>query len=231
MPVISFVSSKGGVGKSTAALVVAGEILDAGSTVTIIDADPNQPIVGWAEMTGLKKGLNVIGQVNEENIIPTIEKAATETAFVVIDLEGSANMMVGYAISRSDLAIVPAQASFLDGEGAAAAINLIDRTVDAFKTKVDKAVLLSRTSAAVQPRILKQLQEMFAEGGVDVFKVQMIDRAAFRAIFAYGGTVHDLKTSEVSNLDAAKDNAAAFIEEVIARLNPDLVKADREVAA
>jgi len=231
MAVISFVSSKGGVGKSTAALVVAGEILDAGSTVTIIDADPNQPIVGWSGLTGPKKGLTVIGGVSEQNIIETIEKAANETSFVITDLEGSANMMVGYAISRSDLAIVPSQASILDGEGAAAAIRLIDRNAEAFKTKVDKAVLLSRTSAAVQPRIQKDLVRMFKEGGVDVFGVQMIDRAAFRAIFALGGTIHDLKNSEVSNLQAAKDNAEGLIDEIIARLNPALVKAQKEVAA
>lgn len=40
MAVISFVSSKGGVGKTTSAVVLAGELVAAGRKVALIDADP-----------------------------------------------------------------------------------------------------------------------------------------------------------------------------------------------
>lgn len=40
MAVISFVSSKGGVGKTTSAVVLAGEFAVAGRKVALIDADP-----------------------------------------------------------------------------------------------------------------------------------------------------------------------------------------------
>lgn len=225
MPVIAFATTKGGSGKSTATLITAGEILDAGSTVTIIDADPNQPLMQWADVTGPKEGLTVIGDINEDTIVDVIEDAATKTAFVLVDLEGSANLLVSYAISRSDLVIVPCQGSYLDGQGAAATIQMVSTIAKNFKTKIMASVLLSRTSAAVQPRSLQQIVDMFNEAKVDVFKVQLIDRAAYRSIFSYGGTIHDLRSSEVSNLNAAKDNAAALIEEIIARLNPTKAKA------
>lgn len=52
MPTISFASSKGGAGasskggagKSTSAVLLATELAVRGTTVTIIDADPNQPV-------------------------------------------------------------------------------------------------------------------------------------------------------------------------------------------
>ena len=44
MPTISFASSKGGAGKSTSAVLLATELAQRGTTVTIIDADPNQPV-------------------------------------------------------------------------------------------------------------------------------------------------------------------------------------------
>ncbi|WP_306666057.1 ParA family protein, partial [Escherichia fergusonii] len=47
MPVISFVSSKGGVGKTTSAVVLAGEFAAAGRKVCLIDADPNRPLEAW----------------------------------------------------------------------------------------------------------------------------------------------------------------------------------------
>lgn len=231
MAVISFVSSKGGVGKSTAALVLAGEIIDANGTVTIIDGDPNQPIKRWADATGPRAGLQVIGDVDEDTIVDEIEKAARESAFVIIDLEGSANLMVGYAISRSNLAIVPVQGSYLDAEEGAKSVRLIETTAKGFKTKIDYAVLLSRTSSAIQERTLKEVVAMFEDAGVDVMRTQMIDRAAFRSIFAYGGTIHDLKASEVSGLGNAKDNADAFVQEVIARLSPKSVKPRKKAVA
>lgn len=48
MPTIAFVSPKGGVGKTTAAVLLATEIAQKGKAVTLIDADPNKPISTWA---------------------------------------------------------------------------------------------------------------------------------------------------------------------------------------
>jgi chromosome partitioning protein len=47
MPTIVFVSPKGGAGKTTSALILASQIA-RGTTVTIVDADPNHPIKTWA---------------------------------------------------------------------------------------------------------------------------------------------------------------------------------------
>ncbi|WP_313228507.1 ParA family protein [Sphingobium yanoikuyae] len=43
MPTIAFISPKGGVGKTTAALLLASQ-LARGAKVSVIDADPNHPI-------------------------------------------------------------------------------------------------------------------------------------------------------------------------------------------
>ena len=79
MPVISFISAKGGVGKTTTALVLACELAEAGAQVTLIDADPNQPLVAWAEKPGRPQGVSVIGWSNldgEKGIIDIIEAEA-----------------------------------------------------------------------------------------------------------------------------------------------------------
>jgi len=44
MPVIAFVSPKGGAGKTKAALLLALERTHAGRRVRMIDADQNQPL-------------------------------------------------------------------------------------------------------------------------------------------------------------------------------------------
>jgi chromosome partitioning protein len=47
MPIIPFVSPKGGTGKSTSVLLLA-TLLAKVYDVTVIDADPNHPIKDWA---------------------------------------------------------------------------------------------------------------------------------------------------------------------------------------
>ncbi|WP_337770750.1 ParA family protein [Sphingobium yanoikuyae] len=46
MPTIAFISPKGGVGKTTVALLLASQ-LARGAKVTVIDTDPNHPVAAW----------------------------------------------------------------------------------------------------------------------------------------------------------------------------------------
>jgi chromosome partitioning protein len=119
MPTIVFASPKGGVGKSTAAVLLATEVAGSGATVTMIDADPNKPLSHWAKLPGKPSKLSVEADISEDSIIDIIEEAAKKTSFVIVDLEGTASMMVGYAMSRADLVIIPVQGSHLDAAEAA----------------------------------------------------------------------------------------------------------------
>ena len=99
MPTIIFASPKGGVGKSTSAVLLATELASKGATVTVIDADPNKPLSHWSKRPGKPEGLTVLADVTETTIIDAIETAEQTAQFVIVDLEGTANMMVGYAMS------------------------------------------------------------------------------------------------------------------------------------
>ena len=82
MPVVSMVSSKGGAGKSTAALIIAGEIASAGREVILIDADPNQPLVAWAGRPGKPDNVQVVIDESAETIVDTISEAKSRANFV-----------------------------------------------------------------------------------------------------------------------------------------------------
>jgi chromosome partitioning protein len=221
MPTIVFASPKGGAGKSTSAVVLATELAGQGASVTIIDADPNKPVSRWTKRPGGKPAaLAVIDDVSENAILDQIDQAATRTAFVVVDLEGTRSLMVGYAISRADLVIVPTQGSLLDATEAANAIRLVRNQEKASGRTIPTAVLFTRTSAALKPRSLRVIADELAQAGVKVLDVQMHERDAFRAIFSFGGSLADLDPTQVSNIPAAVANARAFAREVIALLRP-----------
>jgi chromosome partitioning protein len=86
------------------------------------------------------------------------------------------------------------------------------------RRSIAHGVLLTRTSAAVTSRALKNIQEQLSGAGIPVFSVSIIERAAFRDLFDYGGTLSDLDPTKVSNIEKALDNARAFVGEVITRL-------------
>ena len=123
MPTISFISPKGGVGKTTAATILAVELASK-AKVIVIDADPNRPIETWAKLGNMPANIEIVADANQENILDKIEEAARRAPFVVVDCEGTASLTVAYAIGASDLVIVPSQGSQLDAKQAAKAISL-----------------------------------------------------------------------------------------------------------
>ena len=125
MPVITLSSPKGGAGKTTAATILATELAERGAIVIVIDADPNKNVVDWSKLPGKPASLTVIGDVTEETIVDAIEDASSKASFVIVDLEGTASLMVSYAISLSDFVIIPLQGSQLDAKQAARQIKLI----------------------------------------------------------------------------------------------------------
>lgn len=218
MPTIVFASPKGGAGKSTSAVILATELALKGAGVTVLDADPNKPVSQWARRAGCPENLTVIADISETSIIDEIETAARKTPFVIVDLEGTASMMVAYAISRADMVIIPTQGSQLDAAEAAKAIKLIKQQEKAFHKKIPYAILFTRTSAAIRPRTLQHIQAEFLKHGVRAFQTQIHEREAYRALFSFGGTLESLDTGQVSNVNAAIVNARAFAGEAISML-------------
>ncbi len=230
MPTIVFASPKGGAGKSTSAVILATELAGKGASVTIIDADPNKPVSRWAKRPGTPATLTVIADVTEDSVIDQIEESARKTAFVIVDLEGTASAMVAYAMSRADLVIIPTQGSQLDAAEAVKAVKLVRTQEKAFRRIIPAAILFTRTSAAIRPRTLQAIETEFMEGGVRVLGTQMHERDAFRAIFAFGGSLSDLDPTQVSNIQAARNNALAFTGEVLAILKPSAAASQTKVA-
>jgi chromosome partitioning protein len=215
MPVISFASPKGGSGKTTAALLLATELAQKKVPVTVIDADPETWIDSWAKLPDKPATLKVIKSPTEETIIDDIHRASEESSFVIIDLEGSANMLVAYAISQSDLVIVPLQASNMDAKGAAKAVKLIKQQEKAFKRRIPYALLFTRMKAAIRTRTYADIQEQMAKAQIPVFQTELMEREVYRALFSFGGTLEGLESTDAYKLQDAIVNARAFAGEVV----------------
>jgi len=222
MHTIVFASSKGGAGKTTAAIILASELAQQGErkniNITMIDADPNQHSAKWALKQGCPKNIDIIQGSDEESIIDDIEKANEKSDFVIVDLEGTASMAVASAVSQADLVIILCQGSQDDADEAVKTIKLIKRQEKVLRRDIPFSILLTRTHPAITPRTLKHIVKEFTEANIDIFKSSLIDREAFRAIRSFGGTVNQLNPKEVSGIEKSIDNARYFAEEVKQKL-------------
>jgi chromosome partitioning protein len=227
MPTIVFLTPKGGAGKSTSAVLLASELANRNAVVTIIDADPNKPLSHWAKRSALPKGISVVGDVSEETIIDQIEGAARSSAFVVVDLEGTASVMASYATSRADLVLIPTQGSHLDAAESAKAIKLVRSQEKAFGRTIPFAILFTKTSVAIRTKTFQAIEDEFAANHIPMLKSHLHEREAYRAIFSFGGTLQTLGAGDVSNIQGAIINSHAYVTEVVALLKKYAQKSKR----
>ena len=221
MPVIVMASPKGGVGKSTCAVLLASEFARMGAGVTVLDCDPNKSLTRWASH-GLPKGVSLKSGVGRSEVVSVIRAADGDGKIVIVDLEGVASQLVSRAISHADLVIVPMQPTALDAEIGSEALALVREEEEALARSIRHAVVLTKTTAAVKSRVQKELEEQLREAGIDLIEPPLVARAAFSELFAYGGDLTTMmKDPEMvtgGRIDKALNNAQAFTEAVYERL-------------
>lgn len=216
MPVVSIASSKGGVGKTTTALLVATELARQGVAVTIIDADPNRHLVAWRAGSS-KNPVRIVPDTGK--LISLIDGERGNCDLVVVDLEGSASRAVGHAIARSDLVIIPTGASAMDASQAGRALELVREEEAVLSRFIVQRVLLTRTSAGIPTKAEKFIAEELRTAGVPLLRNKLHQRTAFAAMFAYRLSLNELDDREVNGLPAARANASELTEEITAILN------------
>jgi len=226
MAVISIASPKGGCGKTTSCLVIATTLAAQGADVTIIDADPNRPILAWGDRGVTKSKVRIIGDVSESSIINSIDNEAEHRQFVLIDLEGTASRMVSRALSRSDLVLIPMQPSAVDAAQAAKALALVREEEQAFRRTIQHRILLTRTNTAVKTRNERMILEELTGQSIPLLRNHLNQRVAFSSMFTWGLALDELDPILVNGLDQARDNAYALTAEIV-----DLILTDQRASA
>lgn len=214
MPVIAIANPKGGAGKSTAALVLGTTLAEQGASVTLIDADPNRPLVEWRK-GATDAAVDVAGDVTEATIVRTIDAERGLKQFVLVDLEGTASRMVSRAIARADLIIIPMQASAVDAAQAARAVSLVHEEEELLARQIPVRILLTRTSAAIPTRAERMIVDELRIAQIPLLETHLHQRAAYPALFAYRTTLAGLDPALVNGLPAAMENADRLTAEVV----------------
>ena len=213
MATISIASDKGGVSKTTSALLFAAELALDGYKVALIDADLNQQAVAFGRKSDIV-GLSVLGEVREDNILALLRKAEAENEIVIVDLPGGSSTLALKALHRSHFVLVPSQASLPDIRAAMKTVAQIDDAQELARTPIARAILWTRVLSGFESRSARHVRESVeAEGQVPILKTAIMERAAFREIHITGRVPRQVDPSST-----AAANITAFTGELLQRI-------------
>jgi chromosome partitioning protein len=215
--VIAAANSKGGSGKSTTILILAGEYAAQGYRVHVIDADPRKRLVRWAQ-AGAKPDSVSVSEAGVRTMRDEIEKAREAADVVLIDVEGTANAALTLAVAYANLVIVPAEISPPDVEDGLATIKLVQDMAHAARRQIPHGFLWSNVPPAIRSREMINLEAQVAEARIPVLG-RVYQRAAFAALFSFATTLDRLPPSEVSGIDKAKVDAGRITDAIDEMLN------------
>lgn len=111
---ITFASPKGGVGKSTACLSMAGALAARGAPVHIIDLDQTGTLIRWYQHHGAKVAGVTVETIAEAKLfehLTALCRNPTRTGYIFLDLAGALSVTMLQAAAIAHLTITPARLS------------------------------------------------------------------------------------------------------------------------
>ncbi len=186
MYVITFANPKGGSGKTTSAMLLAEQIALSGGRVAILDLDPNANILAWSQArsaVGKSTPFAVHARPLAEETVELIDSLEDDTDYLIIDLEGSKDQIVTFAMSRTDLCVIPLDGSPMEARQAAQAVRLVQTTSNMIRAKINFVLLFTRTNAAFQTTDERDVRHEMELNSIPTLPVRIAKRAPYTRIF------------------------------------------------
>lgn len=199
--VITVFNQKGGVGKTTVTMQVAGALSLRGAKVRVLDMDRQQTATSWAAV-GAEQGRDFPAQVSNFSafggaIAREIMRVAEEVDYVLIDCPPAIDSPIpAAALSMSDLGLIPIPPRPADFNSSAAAKALAKQIQS---TNRDLRLLAVGTMVDTSSKTTKEILAALAEDNeVPLAKVTLGRRVAFSDAPGFGAMVHDLEGAKKS---------------------------------
>ncbi|KWT75292.1 MULTISPECIES: ParA family partition ATPase [unclassified Variovorax] len=205
--IIALLNQKGGVGKTTLATHLAGELALLGKNVLLLDADPQGSALDWTQRRsqgGLPRLFGAVGLARE-----TLHQEAPELArradHVVIDGPPRIAALARSALLAADLVLIPVQPSPYDVWASAEMVALI-REAQVFRPALRAAFVINRRVSTTV--IGREARGALADQPLPALPAEVRQRIAFADSVAAGRLVREIDDDS----PAAREIAALAAE-------------------
>ncbi|MFG1307178.1 ParA family partition ATPase [Xanthobacter autotrophicus] len=207
--IVALLNQKGGVGKTTLALHIAGELAAHGRRVTVIDADPQGSALDWSQQRsheGLPRRFGIVGLARD-----TLHREAPELAkdvdHIVIDGPPRVAGLMRSALLAADLVLIPVQPSPLDGWASAEMLALL-KEARIYRPELVARFVLNRCGA--RTILARETAKNLADHDPPVLAATIGQRIAFAAAAQTGRLA-----SECEQATSAAREIAALADELL----------------
>lgn len=214
--IVAVVNQKGGAGKTTLTMQLAGTLGRRGHRVLVVDADSQGTATRWAASAQDDKPFpaTVVGlSAAQGKLHREVARLAPDYRYIVVDGPPAADSPIARsALLAADLALVPVIPSPLDIWASVGIRRTIAEALD-----LNEGLLARLVVNQCQPNtsLAREVLELLPEFGVAMADSQLRQRTVYRQCAVYGQTVHEFGYKGA----AAIQEINALCDEVLALLH------------
>ncbi|VDK92336.1 ParA family partition ATPase [Pseudomonas aeruginosa] len=207
--IVALLNQKGGVGKTTLATHIAGELALRGQNVILFDAAPQGSALNWTQrrsQQGLPRLFSAVGLARE-----TLHQEAPELArradHVIIDGPPRIAALARSALLAADRVLIPVQPSPYDLWASAEMVNLI-REAQVFRPTLRAAFAINRRVSTTV--IGREARGVLADQPLPALQAEVCQRIAFTESEATGRMARELAPDS-----AAAREVSSLVDELL----------------
>lgn len=219
MPVvIAAINGKGGAGKTTALMNIAGEYALRGRRVAMIDMDARNNLMKWwtdcQEKDAQPEDVEVYSHKTARGLERWMEENAAAFDHVLIDTPGEDTAIVDPVIAFADLVISPIQPSKREVLGAIDSFQNVLRVNEALGRNCRHGVLRTRITVTVRhTELYRKIRPIIEEKvGTYLFRTEVFERNVYKDIHNGIGTLQMMEVTEA--IAKARRETQALVGEV-----------------
>ena len=224
--VIAAINAKGGAGKTTALMNLAGEYALRGSCVAMIDLDARNNLMKWwtdcQDKDAEPDGIQVHGHKTARGLETWLRDNVASFDFVLIDTPGEDTSIVDPVIAWSDLVISPIQPSKREVLGAIDCFENVMRVNETVGRTCKHGVLRTRITVIVRhTELYRKIRPIIEDKvGTYLFRTEVFERNVYKDIHNGIGTLQMQEVTEA--IAKARRETQALVDEVDALLNDEV---------
>jgi chromosome partitioning protein len=207
--IIALLNQKGGVGKTTLATHIAGELALRGNTVILLDADPQGSALDWTQrraQRGLPRLFGAVG-LARETLHQEAPQLAQRADHVIIDGPPRIAALARSALMAADRVLIPVQPSPFDLWASAEMVSLLQEA-QVFKPALRAAFAINRRVSTTI--IGREVRQALADQPLPALQAEVRQRIVF-ADSAAGGQL----ACELAPDSAASREVSCLVDELL----------------
>lgn len=200
--IIAVVNQKGGSGKTTISMQLAGALAQRGNKILVVDADPQGTATRWAASAEDQAPFpaSVVGLSAANNKVHReVKKFVDDYGCIIIDCPPAADSPVPQsALLIADLALVPLIPSPLDIWAAVGIRQVITNVSD-----INESLKARLVMNQCQPNttLAQEALDVLPEFGIELAKTYLRHRQVYRQSAVFGQTVHNFGSKATAAIE------------------------------